>query len=146
MPEKFTESTRRALAFARYEAGRRGSGSLEPEHLLLGILRARDDRVMKLLAHFDVAAEALAQPFQDDTLPAATAASLKGDMTLSEGTKSVMAKAAAEKDALGSESIAPEHLLLGVVSLESSPAARILAEKGINAAGLRHEVQRLASG
>lgn len=38
---KFTEDARRAVFFARYEASQRGNSHIEPEHLLLGVLRAR---------------------------------------------------------------------------------------------------------
>lgn len=38
MFERYTEEARRAIFFARYEAGCRGAGYIEPEHLLLGIL------------------------------------------------------------------------------------------------------------
>ena len=143
MAEKFNESSRRALAFARYEAGRRGSATLEPEHLLLGILRAKDERVGRILAHFDVSADSLTQPFNDDTLPAATAAALKGEMSLSEKTKAAMAAASAERDASGQEAVAPEHLLVGVASVEGSAPAKLLGERGINLVGLKREVSRL---
>ena len=39
MFERYTEAARRALFFARYEASQLGSISIEPEHLLLGLLR-----------------------------------------------------------------------------------------------------------
>jgi ATP-dependent Clp protease ATP-binding subunit ClpC len=39
MFERYTESARRVLFFARYEAGQRGSVSVAPEHLLLGLIR-----------------------------------------------------------------------------------------------------------
>ena len=39
MFERYTEKARRAIFFARYEAGTLGSPVIEPEHLLLGLLR-----------------------------------------------------------------------------------------------------------
>src|SRR5204862_2999020 len=39
MFERYTERARRALFFARYEATRLGSISMEPGHLLLGLIR-----------------------------------------------------------------------------------------------------------
>lgn len=39
MFERYTEAARRALFFARYEASHLGSVSIDPEHLLLGLIR-----------------------------------------------------------------------------------------------------------
>ena len=39
MFERYTERARRVLFFARYEAGGAGSPAIEPEHLLLALMR-----------------------------------------------------------------------------------------------------------
>jgi ATP-dependent Clp protease ATP-binding subunit ClpC len=39
MFERYTESARRSLFFARYEASQTGSRAIETEHVLLGLLR-----------------------------------------------------------------------------------------------------------
>ena len=39
MFERYTERARRVLFFARYEASQIGTPSIEPAHILLGILR-----------------------------------------------------------------------------------------------------------
>src|SRR5690348_14164257 len=39
MFENYTEEARRLLFFARYEAAQRGGQAIEPEHLVLGLLR-----------------------------------------------------------------------------------------------------------
>jgi len=39
MFERYTEPARRTLFFARYEATTVGGAAIEPEHLLLGLLR-----------------------------------------------------------------------------------------------------------
>ena len=39
MFERFTESARRALFFARYEASQKGSVTISGEQLLLGLIR-----------------------------------------------------------------------------------------------------------
>jgi ATP-dependent Clp protease ATP-binding subunit ClpC len=39
MFERYTEKARRVVFFARYEAGQFGSQAIEPEHILLGLLR-----------------------------------------------------------------------------------------------------------
>jgi ATP-dependent Clp protease ATP-binding subunit ClpC len=49
MFERYTESARRSLFFARYEASQLGSISIEPEHLLLGLLRDSRARIHAML-------------------------------------------------------------------------------------------------
>ena len=39
MFERYTEKARRIIFFARYEAAQVGASNIEPEHLLLGLLR-----------------------------------------------------------------------------------------------------------
>jgi hypothetical protein len=39
MFERYTEKARRAVLFARFEASQSASPAIEPEHMLLGILR-----------------------------------------------------------------------------------------------------------
>src|SRR6266436_3213388 len=46
MFERYTERTRRVIFFARYEASRFGSTTIETEHLLLGLIR-EDKRLLQ---------------------------------------------------------------------------------------------------
>jgi ATP-dependent Clp protease ATP-binding subunit ClpC len=39
MFEQYTEGARRVIFFARFEASQNGSPTIEPEHMLLGLLR-----------------------------------------------------------------------------------------------------------
>ena len=39
MFERYTEKARRAVLFARFEASQSASPAIEPEHMLLGVLR-----------------------------------------------------------------------------------------------------------
>ena len=41
MFERYSESARRALFFARYALTELGGPAIEPEHIVLGVLRAR---------------------------------------------------------------------------------------------------------
>lgn len=141
MFENYTEHARRALYYSRYEAGRRNSEKVEPEHILLGILRDRSEEVARLLAHFDLKAEDLARPFETSQLTAGISAN--APMPLSDSSKQVLSSAEAEALSLGHSGVAATHLLLGILSVGTSEAAKLLAEKGVNAVGLRREVQRL---
>src|SRR3954464_13791991 len=49
MFERFTERARRVFFFARYEASQFGSTTIEPEHMLLGVLREDRNAVRRFL-------------------------------------------------------------------------------------------------
>ncbi len=44
MFERYTEKARRVIFFARYEASQFGAQAIEPEHILLGLMR--EDKVL----------------------------------------------------------------------------------------------------
>ena len=49
MFERYTEAARRALFFSRYEVSQLGGDSIEPEHILLGVLdegKGLDSRIL----------------------------------------------------------------------------------------------------
>jgi hypothetical protein len=53
MFERYTELARRTLFFARYEATQLGGTSIEPEHVLLGLLRESGPVVGPILLDAD---------------------------------------------------------------------------------------------
>src|SRR5438105_3630272 len=49
MFERYTEKARRVIFFARYEASMFGAPAIEPEHLLLGLMREDRELTTRLL-------------------------------------------------------------------------------------------------
>jgi ATP-dependent Clp protease ATP-binding subunit ClpC len=139
MFERYTEKARRAIFFARYEAGMFGSIAIETEHILLGLIR--EDK--SLTARF----------FQDSY---ANVGSIRGlverrigtrdqtpsqiDLPLSAAAKRALAFAAEESDRLGHRHIGSERLLLGLLREEESVAAGILYERGLRLADARRDL------
>ena len=54
MFEKFSDSARRVLFYARYEASQTGSPHIGTEHLLLGLLKETEDVVREIFARCKV--------------------------------------------------------------------------------------------
>ena len=48
MFERYTEPARRVIFFARYEASQCAAPAIEPEHVLMGLLRENKDLLVKL--------------------------------------------------------------------------------------------------
>lgn len=142
MFERYTEKARRVIFFARYEASQFGSRFIEPHHLLLAIFR--EDRVlapMISLADEDLAA--IRKRFEAEFPPGATV-SAAVDMPLSDEARQALAYAAEESERLSQPSVAPLHILIGVLRVESSAASRVLRERGAHPAALRQEALKLS--
>jgi ATP-dependent Clp protease ATP-binding subunit ClpC len=138
MFERYTESARRSLFFARYEASQLGSISIEPEHLLLGLLR--DSRAMSALML--VSLGGLRHEIEKGVVFTAKI-STSVEMPFSAATKRVLELAAEEANALRHAHIGTEHLLLGLLREPHSPAAAALSTRGVRLGDVRHRVEIL---
>jgi ATP-dependent Clp protease ATP-binding subunit ClpC len=143
MFEKYNEKARRALFFARYEASKLGGRVIETEHVLLGILREGEETVMSLFAHFDVKPEELRREIEGERVFVERVSST-ADLPLSEETKKVLAYAAHEAESMVHPAVGSEHLLLGLLKVETGTAMRILSDAGIDQYSVREEVLSMA--
>jgi ATP-dependent Clp protease ATP-binding subunit ClpC len=130
MFERYTENARRAIFFARYEASHLDSAIIEPEHLLLALLRESTGLTYRLLR----SSPALADEIRSDieahiTTVEKTSSSV--DLPLGQTCKRVLALASEEAEKLISAHIHSEHLLLGILREETSFAAGLLREHGL---------------
>ncbi len=143
MFEKYNEKARRALFFARYEASKLGSRVIESEHVLLGVLREGEDSVMELLAHFEIKPEALRREIEGERVFVERISST-AELPMSDETKKILAYASHEAESMLHPAVGSEHLLIGVLRVESSLAMRILTETGLDLYEVRKEVLAMA--
>jgi ATP-dependent Clp protease ATP-binding subunit ClpC len=139
MFERYTEEARRALFFARDEASRRGSFSIESDHLLLGLIRETREPVNAILAHFQVSPLLLqreidARAFLKDRVPDSV------EIPFSREVRHVLHDARDEADRLRHTHIGPEHLFLGLLTEDQSVAASVLNQQGITLEAARDHV------
>jgi ATP-dependent Clp protease ATP-binding subunit ClpC len=141
MFERFNEHVRRSLFFARYEASRSSSRAIGTEHLLLGVLREADPVLTALLRRVDGNLKQLRDELLGDRV-AIERVSTSPDLPLAEDTKKALAYAVHEAESMGHGSVGTEHLLLGLLRVESSTAAQYLTAHGFDLFQLREEVVR----
>jgi ATP-dependent Clp protease ATP-binding subunit ClpC len=137
MFERYTESAQRALFFARYEASELSHASIEPVHLLLGVLRADKGVTGKLFAASNVSYEAVRGAVEagpGEKPPASV------EIPFSTGSKRVLDYTAQEADRLGHSYIGTEHLLLGLLREERSAAFTILNGYGMRLDAVRDQL------
>ncbi|MFX4485953.1 Clp protease N-terminal domain-containing protein, partial [Acinetobacter baumannii] len=68
MFERYTEKARRVIFFARYEAAQFGAPAIEPEHLLLGLLREDKGLTQRFLARSQMSVEAIRRDIEARTM------------------------------------------------------------------------------
>jgi ATP-dependent Clp protease ATP-binding subunit ClpA len=140
MFERYTERARRVLFLARYEAGQAGSVSIEPEHVLLGLLREGKGLTSRVFAEAKLSGDVVRGQFEQRRSTNGSA-----DIPFSGATKDVLRLAAEESDRLLHNHIGTEHLLLGLLRQESSPAARVLHAAGVNLNRVREQIVLVGS-
>ena len=133
--ERFTESARRIVFFARYEASSLGSGFIEPAHLLLALFR--EDRVLRSRLSSGTM-EAIRQQIELAMPRMVPGIRTSVDLPVSEDTKRALAFAAEEADMLNHKFIDSCHLGLGLLRLEGCAAADLIRQAGITLETLRN--------
>jgi ATP-dependent Clp protease ATP-binding subunit ClpC len=144
MFERYTEKARRVIFFARYEASQFGAPSIEPEHLLLGLLREDKSLTAKFLARAHASVESIRKEIEGRA-PLREKISASVELPLAAETKRVLAFSHEESDRLQHRHIGTEHLLLGLLREERSGAFDILVERGLRLQAVRDEIARVTN-
>ena len=141
MFERYTEKARRVIFFARYEASQFGAHAIEPEHLLLGLMREDKTLTGRFFPRAQLSIESIRKEIEGRTL-LREKISTSVELPLAPETKKVLAFAHEESDRLQHRHIGTEHLLLGLLREERSMAAEILYERGLRLNAVRDEIAR----
>jgi ATP-dependent Clp protease ATP-binding subunit ClpC len=149
MFERHSDGARRSLFFARYEASQLGSPSIELEHLLLGVLNEKSGFPSSMLPGIqldrirtEVAGHNAAEKPRGWRLFGARRAPGRVEIPFTLPVKRALYAAAEEAESLGYSYIGAEHLLLGLLREDASPAASILTSHGVTAGDLRARIER----
>lgn len=127
MFERYTGPARRVIFFARYEAAIHAATHIEPEHILLGIVKEQPELLRELMP--ELALESFGQEM-DRVHPGRADYNKDVNMPLSSKSKQVLIFAGQEADRLGSTPLMPQHLLAGLLQLDSL-AYRMLMDAGM---------------
>ncbi|HEY7033845.1 MAG TPA: ATP-dependent chaperone ClpB [Thermomicrobiales bacterium] len=128
--QRFTEKAQEAILTAQRETQERRLSQLEPEAILYGLLVQSDGVAPQVLhkAGVDPNAALREVTAELDRLPKLQ---YSAEPAVSSGTRKVLDQAEKEARQFGDEYISAEHLLLGVMSVSGSPAARVLQRLGL---------------
>jgi ATP-dependent Clp protease ATP-binding subunit ClpC len=136
--ERFTEKARQVVVLAQDEARTLNHNYIGTEHLLLGLLRVEDGIAARALESIGVTLEdARAQVSRiigtGEEAPA-------GQIPFTPRGKKVLELSLREAQALGSNHIGTEHILLGLARENEGVASRILFDSGAPADKVRAAV------
>lgn len=140
MFERYTETARRVIFFARYEASQCGSSVIASEHILLGLLR--EDRA--LMRRFADPAQPGTQ-IRDEiekVIKRGERIATSVELPLSNESRKILNLAGEEADRLAHRHIGTEHILLGILRLPDSLAARLLIARGAKADAIREQIAK----
>lgn len=141
MWEPFTETVRKIMVIANEEANTLGSGEINAEHILMGILGFPESNAVKIIRNLgadpgDIRAE------MDNLIPVEEKSGQKQN-NFSRGAKRCIELAFEEARFLSVNYVGTEHLLLAVIKLGEGIAAHVLSHRGLILAKARDEAKKM---
>ena len=138
--ERFTQRARRVLSLAHQEAERAHTSFIGPEHLLLGLLDEEGGVAGRVLRELGMTADRLREVVNRH-------ASISSDfdpnrVELASQTQKTLEFAVEEARRLGHHYIGTEHILLGLVRVESA-AVEVLHRLGVTEDQIRRQTRRV---
>jgi ATP-dependent Clp protease ATP-binding subunit ClpC len=138
MFERYTEKARRVIFFARYEASQLGCGTIETEHLLLGLIR-EDKKLARFFPKGEASFENVRKAIESQArLREKLSTSI--EIPLCNEAKKVLNNASEESEILGHKYVGTEHILLGLLREKQTLAGRLLYEQGLRLSIVRDAI------
>ena len=127
---KFSKDVLEVLGFSNEEARRLGNAVIDPEHLLLGILREKNSKALIYLSRLNVDVAIVKQSIekqirQDKMIQDPI------DLPLSPSSERVLKMGLLEAHGMKSEMIDTEHILLAILKEKNNLAANVLNNEGV---------------
>jgi ATP-dependent Clp protease ATP-binding subunit ClpA len=140
---KFTKRARNVLHQAQEESRRMLKQYIGSEHLLLGLLRESEGVGARVLLSLGVELERAREVVE--RLTEQSEQERVGEIGLTSDGKQVIERAVEEARRLNHHYVGTEHLLLALVHVQESMAARALQEMGLDEAQIRAQTMRTLS-
>jgi ATP-dependent Clp protease ATP-binding subunit ClpC len=137
MFERYTQSARRLVFYAREEAMRYGSPYIESEHLLLGIFLENEALATRFGGETG-SIESFRKEIETKTTIGQPVTGSR-EVPLSADSRRILILAAEEADELGQWPISLGHFLLAMLRVEKCIAAKILQTHGATLLAMRQE-------
>jgi ATP-dependent Clp protease ATP-binding subunit ClpA len=138
--ERFTQRARHVLSLAQEEAEYFKHPTINPEHLLLGMLKEEGSVAGRVLTELGVRYEVLKNAVNARTPLVADPA--RNQVDLAQETKKVLELSVDEARRMGHHYIGTEHLLLGIARLQNGLSVQLLRDMKISPEQIRQTTRR----
>ncbi len=127
----FSNKLKKILTYSREEAVRLRNDSIQPEHLMLGIIRDGDNQAYNIL-HGSLDIQHYKQILEDNVRNGSASEAAPTEMTVSDETSDILRLSMLEAKLLKSGQIKTEHILLGFLKRGMMQATEYLSNNGIS--------------
>ena len=138
--ERFTQRARRVLSIAHQEAERARNNNIGTEHLLLGLMDEEGGVAGRVLRELGMMSDRVREVIRRVTTGSASFDPNR--VELASDTQQVLEYAVEEARRLGHHYIGTEHILLGLVRVDST-AMEVLRKLGVTAEQIRRQTRRV---
>lgn len=137
MATKFSPDMSMVLAFSKEEAERLNNGSVTPSHILLAMLRHKENSAVSVLQRLNIDLQVLKRRLEESTQDnRLLIAPSINDMDFDLNASRVIRLGALEARLMHSESIDTIHLLLAILKANDCQASNIMSEMNVTYASL----------
>ena len=143
MNRKFSRKVKEIISFSKEEALRLGSGYIGTEHLLLGMLRDRENLAMIVLESMDIDFNNLQHQIEKSVGRSDDGKTdiRVSDIPLNKNAEKVLKVTFLEAKMFGQDEISPEHLMLSMLKHSENVASRVLAEFDVTYENFKAELE-----
>ena len=129
----YSDKLKQILSYSREEAMRLHNKSIEPEHLMLGIIRDGENHAFRILQNeLLLNVQEYKHNLEDNLKQYAMSTETADNIVVGEETSNILRLGLLEAKLLKSDSIKSEHVLLGLMKHKSIPAMQFLNKNGIS--------------
>jgi ATP-dependent Clp protease ATP-binding subunit ClpB len=129
--QQYTEKAREAIVSGQRITEERRLAQYEPEALLLALIEQSDGTVPQILQRMQLDPATIERELQG-LMERAPKLQISSDPIVSAGLRRALQRAESEANQFGDEFISTEHLFLGILSVERSPAESLLRRYNVD--------------
>jgi len=128
---RYTEKAREALVQAQELAGEYNHSQIEPEHLLVALLKQTDGVVPQIVSKLGLAPQALLRELEEELQQRPKVYGAAAQVGIGLALQNVLKHAEMQAQSMRDEFVSTEHLLMGLVLVPSGRAGDSLKQHGV---------------
>ena len=131
METKFSQKVTDILEYSKEEAIRLGNKELNPEHLMLGILRDGNNNVLQILVEFMIDLNIIKKQIEKEIKQIRIIPIKNTEIPLSKITNKILKLIYLEAQSLKQTIVIPEHIILAIMRENKNLVSKLLNDKNL---------------